>query len=261
MQSPQSRLSCYALSILGVCVSFFFYIGNAFADDQLLARLNGQAISKEMLTVLSTSRQQGPLSDLEQNQDELLDNLITTELLFTQAKKLKLDSNKAIAMELELAYKTLLSQFYVKQYMDQLVFDEATLKAAYAAQAPQAMVRMAYWAFDTESEARLFLDAMKTRQGAVFTPGEELPWQALENYPFAQLPEAKTLAEGQWLSIATRDEIGWLVWRCLERSAIPKPPFEDAKESLKQELASLRLQEHIADLRAKASIEYFSARP
>ena len=251
MQKPISFFTLIFISAISLSLN----AGSLLANEQILARVNGQDITADMLAVLEGSRQQGPLSDLEQNQNQLLESLITTELLFSEAKKAKLDASKHIALELELAHKTLLSQFYVMQYMEQLSFDEATLKAAYAAQAPEAMVRMAYWSFDNKNAADAFLSKVQRGQTDSLDAGEELPWQALQNYPFAQLPEAATLTDGQWLSVPIKDEAGWMVWRCLESSAIPKPSFEEAREAIRQELATQRLQTHIASLRAAADIQ------
>jgi len=249
-----NKLSSLLTTVLFIATSLCLNSGNLLADDQILAHVNGQAITTDMMTVLSGSRQQGPFSGLEQNHNELLDSLITTELLFNEAKKIKLDANKQISMELALAHKTLLSQFYVKRYMDQLEFDEAALKAAYDAQTPHVMVRMAYKAFDNKRAAEAFLLQAKTGQAGAVADSEELPWQALENYPFGQFPEAHSLTGGAWLSVPTEDETGWLVWHCLERSAIPKPPYEDSLEGIKQELAAMHLQKHIENLRAHAQI-------
>lgn len=253
MQKNTSFFTTVFISAISLCLS----AGSLLAEEQVLARVNGQAITADTLAVLQDSRQQGPLSDLEQNQHELLDSLITTELLFSAAKQAKLDTNKYIALELELAHKTLLSQFYVMQYMDQLNFDEAILKAAYDAQAPEKMARMAYWSFDSKAAAETFLAKAQNDTTGTLDAGEELPWQTLENYPFAHLPETATLANGQWLSVPIQDELGWMVWRCLETSTIPKPTFEDAREGIRQELATQRLQAHIESLRADATIQNF----
>lgn len=240
-------------------ISFGLFVNSSYsnADEQILVRVNGENITADMMSVLQDSRHKGPLSELDQNKNELLESLITTELLFNEAKKAKLDANKQISLELELAHKTLLSQFYVRNYMDQLSFDDAILKSVYDAKAPKAMVRMAYWFFDSAMTANAFLTKVKSGHALALPPGEELPWEALENYPFASLPETKNLSDGQWISKPLEDQGGWLVWRCLETSAIPKPSFEDSHEGIRQELATQKLQEHIKNLRAQADIQNF----
>lgn len=255
MRKPKLFMHTLCLLSISIGISTSALSAAQQGDQEVLARVNGQNITSEMLSVLQGSRQQGPLADFEQNKAELLDSLITTELLFNAAKKAGLENNKDITLELELAHKTLLSQFYVMQYMDQLVFDEATLKAAYDAQQPEIMARMAYWSFDNKTAAEAFLAAAQDGKPDPSLPGEELPWQTLENYPFAHLPETATLSDGQWLSVPVQDEIGWMVWRCLESSTIPKPPFEEAREGIRQELASQAMQTHITQLRAQADIQ------
>lgn len=255
MQRP--RFLIPLLSMLSIYLGT--YAGSVSAAEAsregVLVSVDGKNITADMLSVLQGSRQHGPLADLEQNQNELLDSLITTELLFNAAKQARLEQQKDIALELELAHKTLLSQFYVKQYMDQQVFDESTLKAAYDIQKPALMARMIYWSFDNKANAETFLSKAMNGQVPPASMGEELPWQTLENYPFAHLPEAATLKDGQWISVPVQDELGWMVWRCLESSTIPKPSFEDAREGIRQELATQRLHSHIEQLRAQAHIQ------
>jgi hypothetical protein len=236
-------------------LSFGLHCASLQAEEDVLVRVNGHEITADMLAILSDSRQQGPLAELQESQAELLESLITTELLFREAKKSKLDTDKKVALELELAHKTLLSQFYVMRYMDQLAIDEATLKAAYDVQEPETIARMVFWSFDSQTAAETFLAHARSGKLDTTATGEELPWQALEHYPFAHLPETATLSAGQWLSVPVEDELGWMVWRCLETSTIPKPAFEEARDGIRQELASLRLQEHIASLRAQADIQ------
>lgn len=249
------KKATYLLKLLPI-ISLSLCLGSGIinADEQVLASVDGVEITSDMMSVLQGSRQHGPLSGLDQSQKALLENLITTELLYKQAKENKLDVKKDIAIELELAHKTLLSQFYVKQYMDQLSFDETTLKQVYDAEPPRTMARMTYWPFDTKSAADTFLEKAMSEQFSSLPPGEEQPWQPLESYPFAQSQVVTNLKEGQWLPAPSQDQNKWLVWRCLEISAIPKPAFEDVKEDIRQELASKSLQKHIETLRASASI-------
>lgn len=255
MQRPRILIPLF--SILSIYLGLHTAVVSASEPrhPDVLASVDGKQITADMLSVLQGSRQQGPLADLEQSQAELLDSLITTEVLFNAAKKARLEQQKNIALELELAHKTLLSQFYVMQYMDQLPFDEATLKAAYDAKSPDLMARMVYWSFDSKAAAEHFLSNAMSGQLADLSKGEELPWQTLENYPFAHLPEAATLKDGQWISVPVRDELGWMVWRCLESSSIPKPPFEEAREGIRQELATQKLHSHIEQLRSQATIQ------
>ena len=231
-------------------------------ESNVVASVNGTAITSDMVNFLSASREQGPLSGLERDRKELLESLITTELLFDQAKQAKLEDNPLVSLELELAKKTLLSQLYVMRFMDQLVIDEAVLRAEYDSQSTQAMVQMEFWRFDTKAEAQTFLDELerspnKRNPEKANQNGEIQAWQLFSDYSFSSLPEAESLSSGQWLLVPVKSDSGWQVWRCLEKSLIPMPSFEASREGLRQEIASQRLQQHIASLRSQAQIKLY----
>ncbi len=238
-------LSCFGISSL---IMLFSLCTKA---DEKLAEVNGFPIYKETLSILAGSRENGPLAEMGANTDQLLDDLITTELLFQEAQNSELHKQKKIALELELAHKTLLAQLYVMHFIDSIALDENTLKTTYEQQEPKLMLRMVFWTFDNKANADAFLAKADLN---TISSGEELPWQELANLPFSGSTDAKQLQTGQWLASPIEFESQWLVWHCLESSNIPKPPYEEYREAIKQELASEQLQQHIADLQQKAKV-------
>ena len=239
-----------------VCATMLSF--GATASDKsdtadIAATVNGTAISEQTLEFLGSTREQGPLADMPSSRDVLLSDLLTTELLYQAALETKTHENPVVRIELELAQKTLMSQFYAMNYIAQLDIDDQTLRAVYDAIDTPVMLQMEYWEFENEAAAQAFLAKIGSGKEPA-TTGTFEPWQALERFGFAHLPEANTLANGDWLMAPIQSSKSWQVWRCVERAEMQKPSFEEAREGLRQELGQQQLQAHIDQLRQNADI-------
>lgn len=223
-------------------------------DSKPAAKVNNSIIKQSTLDLLSQSRSNGPLSALKQNQNEILQDLITTELL-NQAAKLKGTNLKPKhKIELELAQQTLLSQLYVKDFMDELDIQESELLAIYKATKDRVMVQMRYWDFSSKEEAIKFITDFSELSEAQLPPGNTDAWQAMDSLPYAHQAYQDIKQAGDWLTQAVQHKKRWRVGRCENYSTIKKPPFEHVKESIRQEIAQEKLQAHIKELRKSAII-------
>lgn len=138
-------------------------------------------------------------------------------------------------------------------YLASLNISENDLREAYNAVQAPIMVRMATWNFDSRESADRFL-AHVLEGGIPEKDGAEQPWQALEYLPFANDSNAQTLDSGEWLKVPVAFGAEWQVWQCLERSEMTKPPFEHAREGIRQELGQAKLKAHITALKERATI-------
>lgn len=235
-------MACFAIMATSV---------SAADAQEIAAKVNEHAIPAAMLDLLANSRERGPFAGVVQQRAQLLEDLINTEVLYQAAKQAGIDQQEAVSLELELAHKTLLSQFYVMHYMDSLAIKEADLRALYDQTPDRIMVQMARWDFSDQTSAESFLNAARSGNAQV-TDGEIEPWQTADNYSFAA--QLDTLKQGDWLPQVSNNGQNWQVWRMMDRSKIAKPPFEQSREGLRQELAQQQLQGHIATLKEQASI-------
>lgn len=218
-----------------------------------LASVNGEKISTAMLEFLGGKREQGLLSADPVQRDQLLNDLVTTELLYQKAIESETQNKPVHRIELELAHKTLLTQLYVMDYLANLSISEKDLREMYEAIQAPVMVRMATWSFDNREAADRFL-AHVLEGGIPENDGAEQPWQALEYLPFANDSNAQALDSEEWLKVPVAFGAKWQVWKCLERSEMTKPRFENAREGIRQELGQEKLQAHIAALKERATI-------
>lgn len=219
-----------------------------------VASVNGERISKGMLDFLGGKREQGLLSASPVQQEQLLNDLITTELLYQAALNAKTQEKPQNRIELALAHKTLLSQLYVMDFLANLDITEKMLRETYDSIQSPAMVHMKTWEFDSRGDAEKFLMKVADSNNAPELVGESQPWQALEYLPFANDPQAKSMNAGDWIREPVASGSIWQVWRCVERSEMTKPPFDDAREGIRQELAQEKLRAHIAELTDQALI-------
>lgn len=240
-----------------LCMANAFVMAQeATTEKQNVVSVNGQNISASMLSLLEKSREQGPLSGFSSSRKELVNDLLTTELLYQQAIDEKLHELPVNRVELELARKTLLSQIYVRDFVSKLDISEDQMRSAYRETSGQAMVQMEYWNFESKAEAEAFLQRVKVQKARPEIEAEFEPWQMLSEFSFGNMKHARDLAAGDWLNIPVETVNGWQVWRCVERSEIPKPSYEDAREGLRQEIGQKMLQKHIAELKGSAAIVF-----
>lgn len=234
---------------------------SALAEDEnaavdYVARVNGEPVSQGMFEFLVDARSQGPLSGLEQNRAQVLEDLLTTELLFQSALKANTHRKKRNQYELELAHKTLLSQLYVMEFMSDLLISEDVLKEAYDQISEPVMLQMQRWDFSSQLEAEAFLEQYGNTGQEPLLEGQLEPWQDQSSWEVTLKTSLMGVEAGAWLAhVIASGEDGWQVWRCVDRSEITKPSFDEAREGLRQEFAQQRLAAHIAELKQFATIE------
>jgi len=243
-----------ALTVLFTSLTLLAYNASAETRTVHAAIVDGHSISTAMLKFLGQSRTQGPLSNMQQSQAQILDDLITTELLAQAAIRESVDTLPNHQLELELARKTLLAQMYVKQFMAQATPSEEEIKKAYHSTPDQVMVQMGYWEFGTQKQALEFLS--QQHHNAQLAPKDEhiMPWQPLDSLPFANLAINQGLTQGDWLNEVIETGTTWRVWRCMNYSKIEKPPYPEARDAIIQDQTQQLLSIHIEALRNQAEI-------
>ncbi len=243
------------LSVTAVVMSWVLLCTGASSvqAQDVVVHVNDHEISSAMLNLLAHSREKGPFAEVAHNREQILHDLINTELLYQAAKQAGIDQQEEASLELELAHKTLMSQLYVMQFMESLPIEEDALRALYDATPDRIMVQMARWDFPDQAAAQQFLKSVSAGETPV-PEGEVEPWQSSDNFGFAD--QLSTLNKQDWLPEVVKSEHGWQVWRIIDRSKISKPPYERARESLRQEVAQQQLQGHIAKLKEQAKIRF-----
>ncbi len=235
---------------------------NAWALDEV-ALVNGQVITQQTLDLLGYSRERLVGEGAPPQTPQLVKDLITTELLFQQAKKQHLEQDPLVATELALAEKTLLSQLYIMRFMESLNISEEELQAEYVKQKDQTMFQVKRFVFQNQQDAQRYFDAQASAktlnadrpQPEGLLVEEVEPWTSSEAMPPMLAAQLANLEKNQFLDMSIQDGEHWLLIQLVDKSVIEKPPFEEAREYLHSDLAQQRVAEHIDALARSAEMK------
>lgn len=204
--------------------------------------------------------------DAEMNRQQTAKDLVMTEVLAQQATRLGMHESERVKVEMAMAEKTLLAQLYVKQLMDTIAIDETEIRRHYDQQREQAMYRFMIWRTAHQAHAVELLNALKAGNdpGASGEDVIETPW--LRDTDIA--PEVNDLVRqlgvDEFASEPVFQDGYWKVVQVIDRQVMAKQSYEEARDIIRAELVSLKLDEKLAELADNAAIVFndqYAVRP
>lgn len=204
--------------------------------------------------------------DAEMNRQQTAKDLVMTEVLAQQATRLGMHESERVKVEMAMAEKTLLAQLYVKQLMDTIAIDETEIRRHYDQQREQAMYRFMIWRTPHQAHAVELLNALKAGNdpGASGEDMIETPW--LRDTDIA--PEVNDLVRqlgvDEFASEPVFQDGYWKVVQVIDRQVMAKQSYEEARDIIRAELVSLKLDEKLAELADNAAIVFndqYAVRP
>lgn len=204
--------------------------------------------------------------DAEMNRQQTAKDLVMTEVLAQQATRLGMHESERVKVEMAMAEKTLLAQLYVKQLMDTIAIDETEIRRHYDQQREQAMYRFMIWRTPHQAHAVELLNALKAGNdpGASGEDVIETPW--LRDTDIA--PEVNDLVRqlgvDEFASEPVFQDGYWKVVQVIDRQVMAKQSYEEARDIIRAELVSLKLDEKLAELADNAAIVFndqYAVRP
>lgn len=204
--------------------------------------------------------------DAEMNRQQTAKDLVMTEVLAQQATRLGMHESERVKVEMAMAEKTLLAQLYVKQLMDTIAIDETEIRRHYDQQREQAMYRFMIWRTPHQARAVELLNALKAGNdpGATGEDMIETPW--LRDTDIA--PEVNDLVRqlevNEFASEPVFQDGYWKVVQVIDRQVMAKQSYEEARDIIRAELVSLKLDEKLAELADNAAIVFndqYAVRP
>lgn len=204
--------------------------------------------------------------DAEMNRQQTAKDLVMTEVLAQQATRLGMHESERVRVEMAMAEKTLLAQLYVKQLMDTIAIDETEIRRHYDQQREQAMYRFMIWRTPHQAHAVELLNALKAGNdpGASGEDVIETPW--LRDTDIA--PEVNDLVRqlgvDEFASEPVFQDGYWKVVQVIDRQVMAKQSYEEARDIIRAELVSLKLDEKLAELADNAAIVFndqYAVRP
>lgn len=244
---------------------------DAASAKPAVATVNGTPISQADYDVYVKSLLQGkPQTELTAEQKaQVLDEMITMQLVSTQAVKDGLEKDSDIAARLEVLRMRVLADAESQKFLKGKEPTDAELHAEYDS-AIASMDKTEYHArhilVDSKEKAEAALK--KIKGGAKFedvakaessdnskTSGGDLGWFTLARMvkPFGDA--VKGLKKGQMTPEPVQTQFGWHIIKLEDTRDVAPPPFDQVKAQVTNGVIQKKLQAYVADLKKDAKIE------
>jgi len=203
---------------------------------------------------------------------QLLNQLISRQLMLDAGLKAKLDEDAAIRASVREFEKLAIQRAYLERYVDRMITEAAVRKeydATIGAQKGAEQVRASHILLQSEDEAKAAVEALA--DGADFAElarekstgpsapnGGDLGFFGREQMvaPFADA--AFEMDEGETSAVPVKTQFGWHVIKVTGRRTQPPPSFEEAREEILNQLTRDVLAAHMTELRDATPVEIFA---
>lgn len=237
-----------------------------------LATVNGAPISRAEFDSFLRSLLQGkpvPPNLTAEQKSQVLDQLITMQLLSAQALKDGADKDPEVTATLDVARMHILADGESQHYLKTQEPSDAELKAEYDSDVSQ-MDKTEYHARHILVATKEKADALikKIKGGAKFedvakaestdnskTNGGDLGWFTTNHMvkPFGDA--VKNLKKGDMTQEPVQTQYGWHIIKLEDTRDVTPPPFDQVKAQVQKNLVQKKLLAYIDDLKKNAKIE------
>lgn len=244
--------------------------GTALAAEEVVARVNGEAITQtqfEQLAQQRAGRGVEQLTDAQRRQ--LLEEIVTLTVLAQDAREQGLADKPEVAAQLENLRRAVLAQAAVGKVTGGDVSDEE-IQAAYEEQFSDSQ-RQQYHArhilVKEKAEAEKLITQLQ--EGADFTElakehsigpagakGGDLGWFSPGHMvpPFSAAVTA--LEPGEYTKEPVKTQYGWHVILLEDVREAPVPELGAVRDQLRTQVVRQKAEAHISQLREQAEVEY-----
>jgi peptidyl-prolyl cis-trans isomerase C len=237
--------------------------------DDAAAIVNGKPISKASVEIVQAeiSQRRGGSSIPE---DKIVEELIKRELLRQEAESEGLAKDPKFAARVENAQRMALSQAAAERFINTVQITDEDLKKEYEQRIGSMKgteFKARHILVDSEKAAKDVI--AKLQKGEKFDvlakkqskdpgskdKGGDLGWFNPQQMvpPFSQAVIA--LKNGEITKTPVQSQFGWHVIQREDSREQTPPPFDAVKDQLRSLIQTQKLQQHLADLQAKAKIE------
>ena len=245
------------VSIIAVAIT-----NSAFAADDAVATVNGTKIKKQMIDAATKGGNVSP--------EQVINELISIELLYQEAVKKKLDKNPEVTMQLELAKKNLLANALLRQSDVAKPISDEEIKKVYDEKVKSQNLTeyKARHILITSSEddakaviadldkGTAFEELAKSKSSDPGTKeqGGDLGWFN----PAQMVPEfsqvVANMNKGTYTRTAVKTRYGWHIIKLEDTRTATPPTLEQTSKQISGAIQQKRIQDYIEALRKKAKI-------
>jgi peptidyl-prolyl cis-trans isomerase C len=235
-----------------------------------VALVNGTPISRTDFDLYAKSAQGKQQTELTPEQKaQVLDEMITMQLVSSQALKDGLDKDPEVAARMEMVRMRILAEAESQKYLKGKEPTDAELHTEYDA-AIASMDKTEYHARHILVASKEQAEALikKIKGGAKFedvakaessdnskTNGGDLGWFTLTRMvkPFGDA--VKGMKKGEMTQEPVQTQFGWHIIKLEDTREVAPPPFEQVKTQVANGAVQKKLQAYVEDLKKSAKIE------
>ena len=232
--------------------------------DQIAATVNGSVISKNDIQLFKELRGNPQIPD-----DQVLEEMIATELLREEAIKLGIKDKDNVRFQLRHQESETLARLLMREKFGTLSFSDDELKAAYEKQIganESKEFKARHILLKTEDEAKAVIEAI--RNGADFIElakerstgpsgpnGGDLGWFQASRMvpPFAEA--VKAMNKGDVSVAPVQTDFGFHVIKLDDTRETEPPSFDSMRDQINQTLIRDAINKYIAEIQATATID------
>ena len=232
-------------------------------EDQIAATVNDVVISKDDVVNFKALRGNPQASD-----QQILEEMIATELLHQEALKSGVADNPEAAFQLRMQESELMARLLMREKFGNISFTDEELLAAYDAQMENTDAheyKARHILLTSQDEAAAVIEAL--RNGADFVAlaqerstgpsgpnGGDLGWFKASRMvpPFADA--VKTMNKGDISVTPVQTDFGWHVIKLEDVRELDKPDFETIREQVQQNLIREAINDYISNVKENAVI-------
>jgi peptidyl-prolyl cis-trans isomerase C len=265
VRSPRALVLVAALSAFALPVL-------AAGEDPVVAVVNGKEIHRSALLEAQANIPQARGVPLEKIYDQLLEQVIASELVLVEAKKAKTENDPKVKEAVAEAQNSIIRRVWLGKKVESDV-TEAQVKAKYdellkTAQ-PEEQVKARHILVDSEDAAKAVLADLKS--GVSFedeakakskdpsgkTNGGDLGY-ITKNETVPEFSEAAfKLKPGEITQVPVKSQFGWHIIKVEDRRMAPPPTFDEAKNQVRQQMEQEDVMRVVEGLKKTATVKRF----
>ena len=267
VRSPRAMVLAAALT-----TSFALPVLAQTAADPVVAVVNGKEIRRSAIVEAQMAIPQARQLPLDKIYDQLLDQVISSELILGEAKKAKLENDPKVKEAVNEAQNNILRSFWLNKKVESDV-TEVQVKAKYdellkTAQ-PEEQVHARHVLVDSEDAAKAVLADLKagtsfedeakakSKDPSAKTNGGDLGY-ITKGETVPEFSEAAfKLKPGEITQVPVKTQYGWHIIKVEDRRMAPPPSYDEAKNQVRQQMEQEDVIKVVDSLKKVAAVKRF----
>jgi peptidyl-prolyl cis-trans isomerase C len=244
---------------------------NGAPADPVVARVNGVELHRSDVEAAQRSLpEQVQQIPLEKIYPQLLDQMVTQQLIIQDGRKEKLQDDPEVKQRMAQLEDRVISDVWLKHEVDKAATDQRlhTEYDKYVKEHASEQIKASHILVSTEAEAKAVIaDLNKGGDFAAIAkkrstdPGKDnggdLGWFSREDMLPAFSDAAFALKKGEYTKTPVQTQFGWHVIKLEDRRTPAPPSFEDAKPELENGIMREVVGAKVKEMKAAANVQTF----